>query len=58
MLWIKTDSTEQNRTECLRAQWVPLPVKFLAIANELSQRKTQPKCYKNILLTENWYKIS
>ena len=49
--------TEQ-RTECLRARRGALPVKFLAIANELGQRKTQLMRYKDILLTGNWYKIS
>ena len=32
--------------------------RVLAIANELGQRKTQLKRYKDILLTGNWYKIS
>ena len=49
--------TEQ-RKECLRARRIPLPEKFLAIANELGQRKIQLKRYKDILLTGNWYKIS
>ena len=34
----------------------PLPVKFLAIANELGERKIQLKHYKDILLTGNWSK--
>ena len=32
----------------------PLPVKFLAIAKELGQRKSQLKRYKDILHTGNW----
>ena len=36
----------------------PLPLKFLANANEFDQRKTHLECYKDILLTGDWYKIS
>ena len=63
--YVIKDTTKRNRrhrteqrTECLRARRGPLPVKFLAIANELGQRKTQLKRYKDILLTGNRYKIS
>ena len=46
------------RAKCLGARRGPLPVKFLAEANKLDQRKTQLECYKDILLTGNWYEIS
>ena len=48
----KRHRTEQ-RTKCLGARRGPLPVKFLADANKLDQRKTQVECYKDILLTGN-----
>ena len=61
--------TEQSRshkaTDVLEHDWVYFPqqlrlppAKFLATANELGQRKTELMCYKDILLTVNWYKIS
>ena len=53
----KRHRTEQ-RAKCLGARRGPLPVKFLADANKLDQTKTQLECYKDILPTGNWYKIS
>ena len=61
---IKNDigRNKQHRTkqdaECLRTRQGLFPTKFLATANELGQRKTQLMYYKDILLTENLYKIS
>ena len=52
----KRNRTEQ-RTKYRGVRLGLLPVKFLATTNELDQRETQLKCYKDILLTRNWYKI-
>ena len=62
--YVTKNTTERNRRhrteqriKCLRARRGPLLVNLLATANELGRRKTQLKCYKDILLTGNRYKI-
>ena len=55
---MQTTQSRREQNVLRRARRVPIPVKFLAIANERGQRKTQLKRYKNILLTGNRYKIS
>ena len=43
--------------ERLQAPWDLFSAKFKAATNELYKAKTQLKCYKDILLTGNCYKI-
>ena len=40
--------------EHLKAPWGPFSTKFKATANELCQKRTQLRCYEDILLTGNW----
>ena len=56
----QNENTRQNREQnVLEHDGVKFTSgRVLAIANELGQRKTQLKRYKDILLTGNWYKIS
>ena len=48
-----TGNTEQNSANCLRTQKGSFPAKFKAMNNEIRQRKTLFRCYKDILLTWN-----
>ena len=53
----KAKQTTQDRTEN-RMSYSTMGStsgKVVAIANELGYRKTQLKCYNDILLTGNWY---
>ena len=43
--------------ECLQTLWGMFSAKFKVTANELRQERTQLRCYKNIMLTSNCYKI-
>ena len=48
--------TSQSADRC-QAPWGPFSAKFKATANDLRQDRTQLRCYKDILLTDNYHKI-
>ena len=54
---LKIKTATSQSAERLQAPWSLFSAKFKAPANELHQEKTQLRCYKDILLTDNCFKI-
>ena len=52
---IKTKTWQS--VELIITPWGLFPTKLKATANELGQRKTQLRCYEDILLPENYHKF-
>ena len=54
---LKIKTATSQTAERLQASWSLFSAKVKAPANELHQEKTQLRCYEDILLTDNCFKI-